>query len=282
MTTGALIFAFDNEATDYVAMAAWSAQRIRRWLKIPVAVVTDAVERAEACAAFDRVIPAQAQTGGKRWFEDYQESVSWHNAGRVDAYTLTPWNQTLVMDADYVVNSPLLATAFDYDLDFLCFRDAYNLTNPDQPFLSMFGRHNFPMHWATVMLFRKSTSVAWIFESMQMIRQNWQHYRDLYGIAETNYRNDYALSIALSLVNGHNPRVSSFAWRMASVLPSDKLQLLDDQDPEQYFWEIAYTNTENKLKKFGFVGMDFHAMGKRDLGDIVAGRTRLSSISSQH
>jgi hypothetical protein len=42
MTTGALIFAFNNEQTDYVAMAGWSAERIRRHLKIPTAIITDA------------------------------------------------------------------------------------------------------------------------------------------------------------------------------------------------------------------------------------------------
>ena len=41
MTTGALILAFNNEHTDYLAMAAWSADRIRQHLDIPVAVITD-------------------------------------------------------------------------------------------------------------------------------------------------------------------------------------------------------------------------------------------------
>ncbi len=41
MTTGALIFAFNNEQTDYVAMAGWCARNIRRHLDIPVAIVTD-------------------------------------------------------------------------------------------------------------------------------------------------------------------------------------------------------------------------------------------------
>ena len=30
MTTGALIFAYNNEQTDYVAMAAWTAKNIQR------------------------------------------------------------------------------------------------------------------------------------------------------------------------------------------------------------------------------------------------------------
>jgi hypothetical protein len=41
MTTGAIIFAYNNEQTDYVAMAAWTAENIRRHLGIPVALVTD-------------------------------------------------------------------------------------------------------------------------------------------------------------------------------------------------------------------------------------------------
>jgi hypothetical protein len=108
MTTGALIFAFNNEQTDYVAMAEWSARNIRRWLNIPTAIVTDVNPRDQRLRGFDQVISATASAGGTRWFEDYQATVTWHNAGRTDAYTLSPWDQTLVLDADYVVASDQL------------------------------------------------------------------------------------------------------------------------------------------------------------------------------
>ena len=36
LTRGALIFAFNNEQTDYLAMAEWSANNIRKHLGIPV------------------------------------------------------------------------------------------------------------------------------------------------------------------------------------------------------------------------------------------------------
>jgi hypothetical protein len=41
MTTGALIFAYNNEHIDYVAMAQWSAQNIERHLGIPTTIITD-------------------------------------------------------------------------------------------------------------------------------------------------------------------------------------------------------------------------------------------------
>ena len=113
MTAGALIFAFNNEQTDYVAMAEWSARNIRRWLNIPTAIVTDVNPRDQRLRGFDQVISATASAGGTRWFEDYQATVTWHNAGRTDAYTLSPWDQTLVLDADYVVASGQLKILLD-------------------------------------------------------------------------------------------------------------------------------------------------------------------------
>ena len=144
MTTGALIFAFNNEKTDYVSMAAWSADNIRRHLDIPVAIVTDQTGH-QLLRRFDQVIEANASAGGTRWFEDYQDNVTWYNAGRSDAFDLSPWDQTLVLDADYVVASNRLQFVLDTPKDFLCFRRSINLTRPTDPFLTTFGRNKFPM-----------------------------------------------------------------------------------------------------------------------------------------
>ena len=273
MTTGALIFAFNNEKTDYVQMAAWSAERIRQYLNIPVAVVTDCQDRTRT-RGFDRVIETDAATGGARYFEDYQSTVTWHNAGRTSAYELSPWDQTLVLDADYVVNSDMLLHVLAAEQEFLCFKDAYDLSDPSREFLTTFGRHKLPMYWATAMMFRRGATAQWIFESMTMIRANWQHYRDLYGIFESNYRNDYALSIALALVNGHNPQVDTIPWKMASVLPEHRLSAMGDA-----FWQLEFTNADSQRRKIGFAGIDFHAMGKRDLGEIIAETAGLSDLS---
>ena len=87
LTRGALIFAFNNEATDYISMAAWSAKNIRRHLNLPVAVVTDDPATAALCK-FEHIIVTAADTGGSRHFADYNANVTWHNAGRINAYEL--------------------------------------------------------------------------------------------------------------------------------------------------------------------------------------------------
>ena len=80
MTQGVLIFAFNNEQTDYLAMAEWSAHNVRRHLNLPTSVVTNTRYTG---TAFDHVIHADAESGGTRYFEDYNSTVTWHNAGRV-------------------------------------------------------------------------------------------------------------------------------------------------------------------------------------------------------
>jgi len=266
MTQGVLIFAFNNEETDYVAMAEWSAKNIRRYLNLPVSIITDA-----PCTSkeFDQVIYAQPETGGTRYFEDYGQTVTWHNAGRVNAYELTPYDQTLVLDADFVVASDMLLKVLQMPQDFVCHKDAFDMaTGTLMTGLNTFGNYNMPMYWATVMMFRKSNTAQYIFDCMQMVKANWQHYRNLYGIRQSNYRNDFALSIALGIVNGHTATVDTIPWDLLSIMPGVTLSKYDHPNAESYILE--YVDSVRKSKVLSFVGMDFHAMGKKHLENIIA------------
>lgn len=260
MTTGALIFAFNNEATDYVKLAAWSAERIRRFLDIPVAVVTND----PGAQGFDRVIVAQPSTGGTRHFEDHGQRVSWHNASRVDAYDLSPWDRTLLLDADYVINSSDLALLLAYDLDIMLHDRALDVTGRSMHGHATYGRHALPMSWATVMTWRRSAMAGYVFGMMQMIRDNWSHYRELYGINQATYRNDYAVSMALQLVNGCTTHVSAIPWSLWSVMPDTELEQVSDTD-----WRCTWCTSQGAFRATGFNGLDFHAMGKSHLEAVI-------------
>jgi len=114
---------------------------------------------------------------------------------------------------------------------------------------------------------------------MNMVRDNWQHYRDLYGIQKATYRNDFALSIAIGIVSGQTFKIEEIPWPLASVLPNTKLEKLD-----QDHYRLEYKNANNKLYQMSFGGYSFHAMGKKHLGDIVEtdSRARLLDSSTQH
>jgi hypothetical protein len=248
MTTGALIFARNNEQIDYEAMARWSAKNIERHLGIPTHIVTD----------------DSAPATNTRHFTDVG-TVAWHNTNRMDAYRLTPWDRTLVLDADYVVASDQLRSVLDSGQDFVAHRWAYDVTgcNTFQG-LNYFGDVRMPMWWATVMIFNKGRRTELIFDAMTMVRDNWTHYRNIYKSNTSTYRNDHALSIALLIVNGHTLDHSDIPWQLASLTPEHQLTQLD-----QDRYRVDFVNGEGKAR-WVELRQDFHAMGKQQLGAIVA------------
>ena len=262
MTTGVLIFAYNNEHIDYLAMANWSAKNIRRHLDLPVAVVTNELPPDEY--KFEQIILAKTESTSRRKFTDIEETVTWYNGNRMDAYALSPWSQTLVLDADYVVASDQLKTVLNFKQDFVAHQQATDVTNnfnfDDHNY---FGRNRMPMSWATVMMFRRSHYAEMIFEIMTMIKNNWDHYRGLYGVPRGTYRNDYALSIALNITNGHTQVYPTIPWSLASVSHEHTLTQLD-----QDTYRVDYIK-DNK-PRWITLKQDFHAMGKGHLGAIVA------------
>ena len=263
MTTGALIFAFNNEHIDYLAMARWTAANILRHLDIPTAIVTDKQFEAKE---YEQCIFANPEGAHLRRFADQDNDVTWYNGNRVDAYGLTPWYQTLVIDADYVVASDQLKTLLAMPHTFAAHKTAYdvvNLSNFDE--LNNFGNFNMPMWWATVMMFRQDPEVEMLFNAMTMIKQNWQHYRNLYKISKSTYRNDFALSIALGIIHGHTLDHTDIPWDLASVTPEHALKKLADDT-----YQVDFLTQEQKPRYITLCNQDFHAMGKRHLGDIVA------------
>jgi hypothetical protein len=248
MTTGALIFARNNEHTDYVTMAQWSAKNIQRHLGIETHIVTDATR----------------SDSGSRHFSD-AGTATWHNTNRMDAYSLSPWDRTLVLDADYVVASDQLRGVLDCDEDFLAHRWAYDVTGCNNfEGLNYFGSVRMPMWWATVMVFNRSHQAKLIFDTMTMIRDHWTHYRQIYKNNTSTYRNDHALSIAMLIVNGHTLNHNQIPWQLASLTPEHQLTQLDHDS-----YRVDFVNSEGKARWLE-LRQDFHAMGKQQLGEIIA------------
>ena len=261
MKIGALIMAFNNEHYDYVKLAAYNAERIRRFLKIPVTIVTDSINVPDK---FDDIIRIERPDAEQRYFPDIKTNVNWFNSNRVDAFELTPYDRTLLLDADFLINSSNLSWPLATSRSFLCFNKAHDLTKTtDFVALNTMGLHQFPMHWATVIIFQRDHHSKFVFDSMQMIRDNWEHYRNIYKIDRPTYRNDFALTIALGIVSGHTMNVDNISYSMPTVTPEHKLSL-SDKDVYKVEFKV-----NNKPKHIMFTNMDFHAMGKRDLGELI-------------
>ena len=198
MSKGIVIFAY-NGAYDYVDMARTSAALAKRHLKLPVTLITDqTVDYPE----FDTVIVHERTDPVQLKMTD-GEPKPWHNQTRPTVYTLTPYEQTLVIDADYFIMNSELRNLFNTDLDFACYNTAQDITGVAE-LQSNIGSTSIPMQWATVIYFRQSELAEAVFDFMRYIRQNYEFYSLMYNFRADKYRNDFALSIAIQTLTGYN------------------------------------------------------------------------------
>ena len=71
--------------------------------------------------------------------------------------------------------------------------------------------------WATVIMFKKSERAKQIFETLEMVQNNYDHYANIHSFVGGVYRNDYGLTIALKIVNGHSDVPSDYIpWSLSS------------------------------------------------------------------
>lgn len=263
MTTGIVMFAHDSEQVSYTRLASWNAARIRQFTNLPICLITST----PGITGFDHVINVTRPASQSRYFADFNSRVEWTNSGRWQAYALTPFDRTVVIDADYVVNSNQLSILAELNYDFVSVKHNYDVTGlHDFVAHSQIGRARLPAYWATVFAFRSSALADRVFYSWQMVAENWQHYIDLYRINSNLYRNDTALSIALHIAYGFDHRSVPFIpWAVATVLPEHNIRLDND------VWQIEFNDTANRSRRVNITGQDLHVMGKNNLQKLLDG-----------
>jgi hypothetical protein len=171
----------------------------------------------------------------------------------------------VLLDADYVVASDQILALFDVDQSILSMRWAFDCTGRrDYQELNFFGRHQMPSSWATILYWNRSKEADMVFGMMQMIEQHWHHYKNIYGITESKFRNDYALAIALNTVMGHVGTWPEIPWSLATVEDDVAIKMLSHDE-----FELEYHDSGSKKKKNIVRGIDLHVMNKAQLGEII-------------
>lgn len=268
MSKGALIFAFNNGDFNYLQMADTAAGLVKKHLGIPTTVVTDESSLSQTELQYiDNVILKDVSVGNKRVFRMPGKVVTtaWHNLSRSDAYDLTPYDETIMMDSDYFVMSDRLEHAFGTDHEFLCFDKVYDVTGQDVYHTDKYlGRHSIPMIWATVVYFKKCEFSKLVFDFVKLIKENYRYYAALYNFSSQPFRNDFAFSIALHTLSGYNTDKSHFfPWPMPSL--TTQATILDYRSETN---EVVYEyRVADKAYEYGVSkqrNMDLHIMNKED------------------
>jgi hypothetical protein len=233
MKNGVMLFAFNNSDVDYIKQAIYCAKRVKQYLNLPVQLITDAVDYIESTYPFYKnyidvvtYIPAPSNNSIKTFNNGLYASkkLEWKNSARNDAYKLSVFDKTIVIDTDLLISNNKLLACFDTTEDFMI-ANHYNLVN--QCAESSFDKvsdKSIPMYWATILYFIKSDTANTVFDLVSHIKENYNYYRTAYDITESKFRNDFAFSIAVHMMRGFE---NSTEW--PKQLPCD-MWVSTDQD----------------------------------------------------
>jgi len=250
--TGALLYAFDSDI-KYTKIAVECAKRIHQYLDIPVSLVTDETINE---TVFDQVlVVGKPATKNYRYWQDTDTTTEWYNSGRSGALDVSPYDKTLLVDIDYMINSSVLGNLLTSKQSFFAHKAVMPITKKVKT--EMLGQNKIDMWWATVVVFDRSQFTQDVFALWKMVEQNYQHYANVFQFDSRKFRNDFALSIALLVANGNKqPEHCNIPWPLINVDPAVSVNLKGDK------WTID--------KKFYTVNQDLHIMGKSYLERLYA------------
>jgi len=262
MSRGVLFFAFNNDVVDYYKMAVDAAKRVNHFLNLPVSIITDSKSLPEKNTyKFDNTIIVEAQSDNKK------DGSVWNNKGRYRAYNLTPYDETLLLDTDYLVNSNQLLKIFDIYDDFMVPNRTSFVMYPESE-QEKIGVNSFYTVWATVVAFKKTKRVEQIFDCLQMVQNNYNHYCTLYNMLGGTYRNDYGLTIAMHIANGHMENMRDYLpWNLLHANKEVKVYRNSDD-----LFNTSYTvlrEVKNKTEYGILNDIDFHCLDKKTFTGLV-------------
>jgi hypothetical protein len=280
MTTGAIIFAQNNSTIDYTKLAVFSAIRVKKYLDIPVSLITDSkqwVLNSYPAHPFDQIIEINtANTSQKKHFYDGSLSskvLEWKNTLRDSAYDLTPYDTTLVLDSDYILNSDILKPALSNNYDLQIYKNSFDLAaNRNDSEFKRINQYSIPFYWATVFIFQKNTITRAFFDLIAYIKENWTYFRILYNIESNIFRNDFAFSIAIHIFNGktNGEFATELPGSMTYITDKDVLISLKDKNMN-FLVEKKDHLGEYLVAKSS--GIDIHVMNKMSLSRCIDGGT---------
>lgn len=205
---GVVLFALNTDKVDYVEIAQRASRLIKHTLDLPVTIITDIGDQP------------------KNFRKGYAGGSIWYNSGRYLAYELSPYDETLLLDSDYLILDDSLVKILDSTVDYSIMTDNQS---PTGTMTGDMGVLSLDYVWATAVAFKKTTKTKLLFNLVGRIQRNYEYYIKLYNLREHNFRNDYAFTIADNIVNGYTAS-KGIPWTMLTIdKPIKKIEIKDNK-----------------------------------------------------
>lgn len=210
MSNGVILIANNNGSIDYVKQAMFLVERIRKFMNVPVSIITDSpiyLKDNFDTSVVDNILTIDYKnTHNKRFYFDgamAHKLLQFKNHSRSLAYDLSPYDKTIVMDTDFIVSNDSLCRCFESTYDLMMYKDCVDLSGVrDMHEFRYISDKSVDFYWATVVYFEKNEKNSAFFDLVAHIEQEWNHYKKIYQIQNAMFRNDFAFSIAAHIMQG--------------------------------------------------------------------------------
>ncbi len=216
MSRGVLMYAHNNSEIDYFKIACANALMVKKNLQVPVTLVTDegtlewgvkslGEEFIKQC--FENVVLTKRMWSfeNKRTYSDTsasQKTLQFYNCNHWEAFELSPYDETLFIDADYLIMSAALSNCWGSDNDIMINHKIFTPGSDKEPYSKYIDDFGIRLYWATVIYFKKTELARFVFDTVKHIQENYGYYKQLYYFSNGMFRNDNAFSIAIHMLNG--------------------------------------------------------------------------------
>jgi hypothetical protein len=253
---GVLLFSFDNQEIQYSKMALECAGRIRHFLDLPVVVVSD-----KPIGGIETIL-AKPPSDNPRYYQDYKDNLHFLNGNRCLAYDLSPFEETMVMDIDYVLQSSFLSNIDSGYHGLRIAKRAWFINETEPPSdMQELGPDGLEMWWATLICFNRSLVAQTFFLVWKQILTDYQFYIDSMGLSAGLVRNDFAVTLALNRL---------FAGSIPSEIDMPlALPTLTNRNQVTSLWPVTFLKGEEKIP---IPHIDVHVMHKKSLLEVLNAR----------
>ena len=277
---GVCFFAYNNEQIDYVALAVLAAKYVKKYLDLPVCLITDEGTDAwlqksqntdDTRSAFDYIVITEdemRQNIRRHHDSPWTEfTAQFSNSNKHKIWEYSPFEKTLLLDLDYIIKTDFLLSAFDNIEGVAMFDHAITIQNQvPAPSECKLYDAGIKMWWSTVVYFDRSEFSELFFDTWAHVADNYEYYQYLYNFPAKLFRTDFCVSIAAHILNGmqDGDTINNF-YGVPMINMSQKDDIVDVNDLQDWIFLAANVREPWKNILVKHNNLDTHIMNKRAL-----------------
>ncbi len=241
---GMLMFAHNNGLFDYGKMAYASALSAVHHINESISLVVDEQtwesllqNYPDAETIFDAPIFIEFEDKNYRHFDladGSRKKAKYHNTTRLRAYELSPYDETLLIDADVLVQDSSLRGVWGSSSAIRMNREISSMVKDEHPICTVnLSDNGLTAFWATICYFRRCKLAEEFFALSKYVAENYNYYGTLYYFPTNILRVDFVLTITAHIMSGYVHGANSvieplptkdtvFAWNRDIMIDVEK------------------------------------------------------------